>query len=188
MAAWPLAARAQQPAMPVMGFLSRRVARSSHAARAAFREGLGETGFVEGRNVAIEYRWAEGQDDRLPALAAELVRLQVGVIAAAGTRRSPPRRRPRRFRSSSPGGDPVAPGLVASLNRPGGNVTGVSFIVGCTGRKRLELLREIVPNADHDCHAREPEHIRKCARIGRRAGGARAVGQQIHHFKCQHRT
>jgi putative ABC transport system substrate-binding protein len=180
-AAWPLAVRAQQPATPVIGFLRVTSPGDSTHLVAAFQRGLRETGFVEGQNVAMEYRWAEGQDDRLPALAADLVRRQVAVIVGAGSTaalaaKSASSRTPIIF---VVGNDPVRTGLVANLNRPGGNVTGVTFTTVDVFAKRLGQLHELVPGAEligvfvdpnlpeYDVYVRDAEAA--AITIGRRA-------------------
>jgi putative ABC transport system substrate-binding protein len=179
-AVWPLIARAQQPAMPVIGFLRSTSAADSTHFVDAFRQGLKEAGFVEGQNVAIEYRWAENQLDRLPVLVADLVHLPVAVIVA----NAPAARVAKDTTTTVPivfvtGADPVKDALVASLNRPGGNVTGVTFLAGQLGAKRLELLRQLVPKATTigvlvNPSSPETEMERKDL-----SDAAQAIGQQL---------
>jgi putative ABC transport system substrate-binding protein len=179
---WPLAARAQQPAMPVIGFLSGQSAAPFAPLTAAFRQGLKEADFVEGQNVAIEYRWAEGQFDRVPALAADLVGRQVTVVVATGgepsvfAAKAATTRIPIVFTA---GGDPVTQGLVASLNRPGGNLTGMFFLATALESKRLGLLRELVPNAATIAVLSNPNSPGGAPQLKDIQEAARAAGQQI---------
>jgi ABC-type uncharacterized transport system substrate-binding protein len=182
-AAWPLAARAQQPSMPVIGFLSGRSPYESAGAVDAFRRGLDEAGYFESRNVIVEYRWAEGRYDRLPALAAELVSRQVAVIAAVGGPASGQAAKaatatiPIVFIS---GADPVQEGLVASLNKPGGNATGVAPLLPAMEGKRLGLLREVVPNAPLIAVLLNPASTSNFKHeLSDVQESARAVGQQL---------
>jgi putative tryptophan/tyrosine transport system substrate-binding protein len=181
-AAWPLAARAQQPALPVIGFLSIGTLGPLASRLAAYRRGLNETGFIEGRNVAIEYRWAEGQYDRLPALTADLVRRQVAAIVATGS--SAPALAAKAATTTVPivfvtGGDPVQEGLVDSLNRPGGNVTGVFILLNAMDGKRLGLLREMVPTATLIVVLVNPSNPSFASQLIDIEQAARAVGQQL---------
>ena len=181
-AVWPLAAHAQEAATPAIGFLRRSTATTSVHLLAAFRRGLGELGFVEGQDVAIEYRWADNQPDQLPALAADLVRRQVAVIVATDSHAT---LASKDATATIPivfvfGNDPVRLGVVTSLNRPDGNVTGVTFINTDLGAKRLGLLHELVPNVAVIAilvDASNPEG--EIVTMKDAQEGARAVGRQI---------
>jgi putative tryptophan/tyrosine transport system substrate-binding protein len=179
---WPFAARAQQKAMPVIGYLYGGVAGYSSPDVAAFRRGLDETGYVEGQNVAIEYRWAEGHYDRLPGLAADLVGRKVDVIAAIGVplvahaAKDATSTIPIVFVS---GRDPVEEGLVANLARPGGNLTGISILVAELGPKRLELLSELVPQAKAIALLRNPNSSSSERGMRDVQEAARAKGGQL---------
>jgi putative tryptophan/tyrosine transport system substrate-binding protein len=181
-AAWPLAARAQQANVPVIGFLNSGTATAYAPFAAAFRQGLSEAGYVEGRNVAIEYRWAEGHYERLTALADDLIRRQVTVIAATST---PAALAAKAATSTIPivftaGVDPITAGLVGSLNRPSGNLTGVNNYLSALWGKRLELLQQLVPNAAVSGMLVNPNFPDAESQAKDVTEGARIIGQQVH--------
>ena len=182
-AAWPLAARAQQPAMPVIGFLSSRSPGESTSVVAAFRQGLRETGFIEGQNLGIAFRWAEGHYDRLPALASELVSLPVTLLFAAGG--TPSAFAAKGATSTIPVvfsavSDPVEIGLVPSLNQPGGNLTGMGIFNASLGTKRLELMKELMPNAGVIGYLLNPASGRKSETESKSVvAAARALGVDV---------
>jgi putative tryptophan/tyrosine transport system substrate-binding protein len=181
-AAWSLGAQAQQAAVPVVGFLHGASADGAAYQITAFRQGLNQIGYVEGRNVTIEYRWAEGHYDRLPALAADLVAHPLAVIATAGgitsvlAAKAVTKAIPIVFLT---GDDPVKFGLVASLNRPGGNLTGVSFLSPALEAKRVELLRQLVPTATTIAVLVNPSSPGAEARLEDVREAARLLGQQV---------
>ncbi len=183
--AWPLAARAQQGAMPVIGFLDAASAAERTDYMAAFRQGLAQAGYVDGQNVAFEYRWAEGRYDRLPELAADLVRRPLSVIVTPGTTAAA--QAAKAATATIPivfgvGGDPVQLGLVASLNRPGSNATGVNFFTTDLVAKRMELFRELVPGAKRVAVLLNPtDHSNDSAL---RDVETAAIGQQVLAFEA----
>jgi putative ABC transport system substrate-binding protein len=180
-AAWPLAARAQQPKMPVIGFLNSASPGLFASRVRAFRQGLNEKGYVEGQNISIEYRWADGYYDRFPALAADLVRSQVSLIVAntlaAEAAKAATTTIPIVFVTAI---DPVESGLVASLNRPGGNLTGMSNLNVELGAKRLELMYELVPSSSVIALLVNPANLAAQAEIRAIEAAARALAAQIH--------
>jgi putative ABC transport system substrate-binding protein len=180
-AAWPVSVRAQQAAMPVIGFLAGQSREGRAYLTSAFKQGLSETGYIEGQNASIDYRWAENQYDRLTELAAELVARQVAVIvagpvSAALAAKAATATIPIVF---AIGGDPVHSGLVTSLNRPGGNVTGVSFFTSALEPKRLELLREVNPNAGLIAMLVNPKSPDSETQVRDVQAAAHAIRQQI---------
>jgi putative tryptophan/tyrosine transport system substrate-binding protein len=181
-AAWPLAVRAQQPAMPLIGFLSSRSPNESEALVAAFRQGLAEAGYAEGQNVHLAFRWAEGRYDRLPELAAELVKAQVAVIASVGGSVSAiaAKAATRTIPIVAITTDPVKHGLVASFNRPGGNITAVSPDSSLLSAKRLELLRQLVPTATLIGVLLNPTFPDSATQLEGVKEAARKLGGQIH--------
>src|SRR5215470_8015771 len=186
-AAWPLSARAQQPTMPIVGFVSGRSANTSVREVGAFHKGFNETGYVEGQNATIEYHWLEGQYDRLPPLMADFVRRRVAVIATLGSNpaalaaKAATTTRPIVF---SVGEDAVKMGLVTSLARPGGNATGINFFNAEVGAKRLALLHELVPKAVRVAVLVNPGNASSTFLLREVQEGAHAIGLQINTLKA----
>jgi putative tryptophan/tyrosine transport system substrate-binding protein len=181
-AAWPLAARAQQGAMPVIGYLSARSPKTDAPVLAAFRQGLSESGYIEGNNVTIEFRWGEGRYDVLPELAADLVRRRVSVIVTGGG--TPPVLAAKAATTTIPvlfvtAGDPVQEGLVASLSRPGGNVSGVGTFFFALGPKQLGLMRELLPNADLFALLLDPHMASAESQAAETEAAGRTTGQRF---------
>jgi putative ABC transport system substrate-binding protein len=181
-AGWPIAARAQRPAIPVIGFLSSASPQHYVDRVRAFHRGLKEAGYVEGQNVGIDYRWAEDDNNRLPALAAQLVQRQVTVIVAAGA--TPSALAAKSATSTIPivfgiGADPIEVGLIPSLNRPGGNLTGITTLALELGPKRLELLHEIVPAAAHIAVLNDPTGLVNVEAVSREQIAARKLGLEL---------
>jgi putative ABC transport system substrate-binding protein len=184
-ASWPLVARGQQPAMPVIGFMRSTTPAGFEPLIAAFRQGLSQSGFTEGKNVAIEYRWGENRPDRLPVLAADLVRRRVAVVVANG------RAAPVAISATKSipivfvtGSDPVTTGLVRNLARPSGNVTGVSFFAEPVTAKRLELLAELVPGAKTIALLLDPKNQSAKAELRDLEAAGKALGRKIIVFKA----
>jgi putative tryptophan/tyrosine transport system substrate-binding protein len=186
-AAWPCVVRAQQPSIPLIGFLSSRSPGESAGVVAAFRQGLGEAGFVEGRNLSIAFRWAEGHYDRLPTLAAELVGLPVTLLFAAG---GPPAAFAAKAATSttpivfSAVADPVEIGLVPSLNRPGGNITGMAVFNATLGEKRIELMKELMPVVRVVSYLLNPANQMSDVESQGALAAARALGLELQIFNA----
>src|SRR5262245_29199519 len=186
-AAWPVAARAQQVSVPLIGFMSSRSSAESAYLVAALRKGLNEEGYIEGRNVAIEFRWANGRYDQLPALAADLIKQRIALLAALGG--EPSALAAKAATSAIPivftiGGDPMKIGLVASMNRPGGNATGVSLLAIEPEAKRLAMLHELVPKAALIAVLINPNFGDFESRAGELSTGARILGRRIEYYKA----
>jgi putative ABC transport system substrate-binding protein len=186
---WPYVAQAQRRSTPVIGFLSARSPAEAVSVLRAFHEGLGELGYFEGKNVAFEYRWAEGRYDRLPELAIELAARQVNLIAATGGDPSPLAAKAASITIPivfTMGGDPISAGLVTSLNQPGGNITGSTLMGVELGPKRLELIRQLIPKATTVAFLVNPNFPQTSSEVQEVEAGARALGDKDQCSACEH--